>query len=98
MTRHEFIKLFARSTGLCYDRAAELVETFIECMKMALVHCNGLKFPGFGTFSVWTCSPYWRKNRLTGEQEYISKRRFIKLKLGRDLREQLNNRDGIHRI
>ena len=93
MKKKEFKKLYRELNKTEKERASEEVEIFLETMKQAFSKYPKIVFRNFGTFEVKeTKSREVFDPRGSGKVIHTKPRKFIKLKISKNLEEKLNNK------
>ena len=93
MKKKEFKKLYEDLNKTEKERASEEVEIFLETMKQAFSKYPKIVFRNFGTFEVKeTKSREVFDPRGNGEIIKTKPRKFVKLKISKNLEEKLNNK------
>jgi len=82
----------AISTQLVYPQSscADIVDSFLDTMKQALLDGETIKLVHFGTFTVRDKAPRRGRNPRTGETITIKKRQTVSFRPSKKLREQIN--------
>src|SRR3954469_11180163 len=95
MTKADLIDIVADRLKLPRGRAELLVGHIFDAMVDALRRDEGIEIRGFGSFSIRTYREYEGRNRRTGEAVHVKPKRLAFFKVGKKLRERVNNgRDG----
>src|SRR5580704_5041626 len=95
MTKSELIDaLAARRTDLTKARAELVVNCVFDAMTEALQKGDGIEIRGFGSFTVRPYKPYDGRNPRTGERVPVPAKRLPFFKVGKDLKELVNNSRG----
>lgn len=91
MTKADLIDLIAERTKLPHGRAELLVCQMFDSMVDALCRGEGIEIRGFGSFSIRSYKEYQGRNPRTGEAVYVRPKRLAFFKVGKELRERVNN-------
>lgn len=90
MTREELIKAVERiHPQLGRDEAAIVILTLFSSMKEALVHGEKVEIRGFGSFKIRTHKAREGRNPKTGEQVFVTSRRTLLFRTGKELNERI---------
>ena len=77
--------------GEANGKAEQLVNTVFEAMVDALQRGEGIEIRGFGSFTVRHYKAYEGRNPRTGEPVHVAPKRLPFFKVGKELREIVNN-------
>ena len=91
MTKADLIDLVAERLKLPRGRAELLVGHVFDCMVEALRRGEGIEIRGFGSFSIRDYREYEGRNPRTGEAVHVRPKRLAFFKVGKELRERVNN-------
>ena len=92
MTKSELIARLAAQNPSLYHRDIErLVSTVFETITEALVAGDRVELRGFGAFSLRDRRSRIGRNPRTGESVSVSAKRMPFFKMGKGMRERLNN-------
>ena len=95
MTKADLIDIIADRLKLPHGRAELLICQMFDAMVDALRRGEGIEIRGFGSFSIRTYREYQGRNPRTGEAVHVRPKRLAFFKVGKELRERVNNgRDG----
>jgi integration host factor subunit beta len=94
MTKADLIDLVAERTKLPHGRAELLVCQMFDSMVDALSRGEGIEIRGFGSFSIRAYKEYQGRNPRTGDAVYVRPKRLAFFKVGKELRERVNNGRG----
>src|SRR5882672_6178931 len=94
MTKADLIDVVAERTQLPRGRAELLVGQMLDCMVDALKKGDGIEIRGFGSFSIRAYREYEGRNPRTGEAVHVRPKRLAFFKVGKELRERVNNGGG----
>ena len=91
MTKADLIDLIAERTKLPHGRAELLICQMFDSMVDALRKGEGIEIRGFGSFSIRAYKEYQGRNPRTGEAVAVPPKRLAFFKVGKELRERVNN-------
>ena len=91
MTKADLIDLIAERAKLPHGRAELLISQVFDSMVEALVRGEGIEIRGFGSFSIRSYKEYQGRNPRTGEAVHVRPKRLAFFKVGKELRERVNN-------
>src|SRR5689334_6024537 len=91
MTKADLIDIVADRTKLPRGRAEVLVGQMFDSMVEALRRGEGIEIRGFGSFSIRSYREYQGRNPRTGEAVHVKPKRLAFFKVGKELRERVNN-------
>jgi integration host factor subunit beta len=91
MTKADLIDLIADRLRIPRGRAELLVGNIFDSMVEALQRGEGIEIRGFGSFSIRTYREYEGRNPRTGEAVHVRPKRLAFFKVGKELRERVNN-------
>ena len=97
VTKSELVQAVSeRSPDLTRRHAEMVVNTIFECMRDALVEGDRIEIRGFGSFHVRLRGPRTARNPRTGAVVDIQEKRVPFFKVGKELRERVNEpADGL---
>lgn len=91
MNKSELIEALAQDIGVPHREAAAITNTIIDTMTDALAKGDSIEIRGFGSFVIKNYESYEGRNPKTGKKIKVSPKRLPFFKVGKDLREQVNN-------
>lgn len=91
MTKSELIEAMAARSDLTKARAELVVNCVFDTMTEALQRGEGIEIRGFGSFTVRHYEEYSGRNPRTGEPVPVPAKRLPYFKVGKDLKELVNN-------
>ena len=94
MTKADLIDLIAERAKLPHGRAELLICQMFDSMVDALCRGEGIEIRGFGSFSIRAYKEYQGRNPRTGEAVHVRPKRLAFFKVGKELRERVNNGRG----
>ncbi len=92
MTKSELIDAMAARANLTKARAELVVNCIFDAMTEALERGEGIEIRGFGSFTVRPYKAYSGRNPRTGEPVPVPAKRLPFFKVGKELKELVNNR------
>jgi len=90
VNKQELIAKIVKDTGLTKTAAAGAVESLLDGVKKSLKKNNAVTFVGFGTFQTAQRKARTGRNPQTGAAVKIPKRRVVRFKAGKALKDTLN--------
>jgi len=91
MTKADLIEAVAKATQLSKKDAEEVVNTFLESIIDSLNRGQGVELRGFGSFRLRDRGPRIGRNPRTGENVSVPAKRVPYFKVGKQLKEMINN-------
>ncbi|MCL4140625.1 UNVERIFIED_CONTAM: hypothetical protein GTU68_041729 [Idotea baltica] len=91
MNKSELVEQLAERSKMGNLQAEEVVNLIFDQMKKALSGGKRIEIRGFGSFTVKDYESYWGRNPKTGEKIWVAPKRLPTFKVGKELRERLNN-------
>lgn len=92
MNKSELIERLSQKTDLGHLQAEDVVNLMFDKMKNALTNGKRIEIRGFGSFVVKDYESYWGRNPKTGEKIWVQPKRLPAFKVGKELRERLNEK------
>ena len=89
MNKEELISAVSVMMEVSKSKAAEAVTATFQSIKNTLAEGEEVKLIGFGTFSVSERKSINGRNPRTGEQITIPATRYVKFKVGKQLKESV---------
>lgn len=90
MNESELIETLAEDIDLPIREAASITNTIIDTMSNALAGGDSIEIRGFGSFVVKEYGSYTGRNPKTGEKIKVSPKKLPFFKVGKDLRERVD--------
>jgi integration host factor subunit beta len=90
MTKADLIAVVADKLKFPWARAELLVDQIFSCMTEALQQGEGIEIRGFGSFTVREYKAYEGRNPRTGDTVHVKPKRLAFFKVGKELRERVN--------
>lgn len=94
MNKSELVEALAADSGLTYKKAEEIVSLIFDGMAETLAGGGRIEIRGFGSFVVKDYKPYVGRNPKTGEVINVRPKRLPFFKVGKELRERVNQVDN----
>ncbi len=91
MNKSELIEALSIQKDLTYKRAEEIVNLMFDSMAEELVNGGRIEIRGFGSFVVKDYKSYTGRNPKTGEAIQVKTKKLPFFKVGKELRERVNN-------
>ena len=91
MTKSELIERISESIKLPNGKAEHIVNCIFDSMVKALQEGEGIEIRGFGSFTVREYKAYEGRNPRTGDTVFVAPKRLPFFKVGKDLRERVND-------
>ncbi len=92
MNKSELIEALSRDIDLPHREAAAITNTIIETMTEALAQGDSIEIRGFGSFVIKDYGTYEGRNPKTGEKIKVRPKKLPFFKVGKDLREMVNQK------
>ncbi len=90
LTRKDLAEAVANRLGYPQSSCADIVDSFLDTMKNALLDGETVKLVHYGTFTIREKSPRRGRNPRTGESITIKERQTVSFRPSKKLREQIN--------
>ncbi len=87
MTKADVVARISSQTGLTKTDVRDVVEGFLDAVRMSLAKNDPLEIRGFGTFSVISRAPRKARNPRTGAEVNIPARKQPVFKPSRELKK-----------
>ena len=94
MTGEQLNRILAQKEGISQKKAKEIVDIIFQSMTESLATDDRVDIRGFGTFKVKKYGGYTGRNPKTGEAVRVKPKRLPNFKVGKALKERLNNGYG----
>ena len=94
MNKSELVEALADQKDLTYKKSEEIVNIVFDSMAETLIRGNRIEIRGFGSFVVKDYKAYVGRNPKTGEVIKVKPKRLPFFKVGKELRERVNNGEG----
>jgi integration host factor subunit beta len=91
MTKADLIAVVAERLKFPWGRAELVVDQIFESMVESLKRGEGIEIRGFGSFTIRLYKAYEGRNPRTGETVHVKPKRLAFFKVGKELRERVNN-------
>lgn len=92
MNKSELIEALAEKINVPIREAGSITNALIDTMSEALAKGDSIEIRGFGSFVVKEYGSYTGRNPKTGEKIKVSPKKLPFFKVGKDLREQVNQK------
>ncbi len=90
VTKSQLIDRIALRANIPRKRAEKVVNCVFETMADSLIEGSRIEMRGFGSFAVKKYPSYMGRNPRTNEPVFVPEKRAIKFKVGKKLRERIN--------
>ncbi len=90
MNKSQLIKTLSDRRNISPDEAAMIVNTFFDSIKDSLKNGDRVEIRGFGSFKIKEYQGYQGRNPSTGEIVQVKPKRLPFFRVGKDLKEYLN--------
>ena len=94
MTKSELIEAITTRGEITKARAELVVNCVFDTMTESLQRGEGIEIRGFGSFTVRPYKSYTGRNPRTGQAVEVPAKRLPFFKVGKELREIVNNSSG----
>ena len=91
MNKNDLIKKLSERSNIPSNAAKVIVNTIFDSMKESLEKGEGIEIRGFGSFTVRKYGGYKGRNPQTGDLVDVPPKRLPHFKVGKELREKVNN-------
>ncbi|NLY42002.1 MAG: integration host factor subunit beta [Desulfovibrionales bacterium] len=91
MNKSELIQTVAEKIKISNDEAANMVDTFFESMREAMLRGDRIEIRGFGSFKVKSYEGYTGRNPKTGQSVQVKPKKMPFFKAGKGLLDYLNS-------
>jgi integration host factor subunit beta len=92
MNKSELIEELANRSDLKLKVSETIVNMIVDNMKNALLNEDRIELRGFGSFHIEYYKGYTGRNPKTGESIEVGKKRLPFFKVGKDLKERINQK------
>ena len=90
MNKSQLIKTLSDRQEISLDEASVIVNTFFDSIKDSLQSGDRVEIRGFGSFKIKEYEGYQGRNPSTGEMVRVKPKRLPFFRVGKDLKEYLN--------
>ncbi|HIJ90285.1 MAG: integration host factor subunit beta [Desulfobulbaceae bacterium] len=90
MNKSELIEALAEEMHVPLRDASSAVTTILDAMADALANGESIEIRGFGSFVVKEYDSYFGRNPKTGEKIKVKPKKLPFFKVGKELKEQVN--------
>ncbi len=94
MNKSQLIEVLAKQEGLTLKKAELVVNIFFDGVSDGLASGERAEIRGFGSFKVKEYEGYTGRNPKTGEVIEVSPKRLPFFKVGKELKERVDEFDG----
>ena len=91
MNKSELVESLANNKNLTYKKAEEIINLIFDSMSDTLVKGGRIEIRGVGSFVVKDYKAYMGRNPKTGEVIQVQPKKLPFFKVGKELRERVNN-------
>ncbi len=91
MNKSELIEKLAMKSGLNVMQSEEIVNLIYKKMRETMVHGGRIEIRGFGSFVVKEYQSYQGRNPKTGEKIPVPPKKLPFFKVGKELKERIDN-------
>lgn len=91
MTKADLINVISEKAGITRVKAETVVNTVFDSMVEALLKNDRIEIRGFGSFVNREYEAYRGRNPRTGEVINVEQKRLPFFKVGKELKEDINN-------
>ncbi len=91
MNKSELIEALAEELKVPLRDASSAATTILDAMADALANGESIEIRGFGSFVVKEYGSYYGRNPKTGEKIKVKPKKLPFFKVGKELKEQVNN-------
>jgi len=90
MNKSQLIRTLAERRSISLEEASTIVNTFFDSIKETLLQDRRVEIRGFGSFKMKHYEGYQGRNPSTGEMVRVQPKRLPFFRVGKDLKEYLN--------
>jgi integration host factor subunit beta len=94
LTGEQLNRLLAQEEDISQKKSKEIVSLIFESMSESLAENDRVDIRGFGTFKVKNYEGYVGRNPKTGATVRVAPKRLPNFKVGKALKERINNHPG----
>jgi len=94
VNKSELIELLATRSGMNVIQAEEVVNLIYRKMRDTMMSGGRIEIRGFGSFVVKEYQAYQGRNPKTGEKIAVPPKKLPFFKVGKELKERIDNFDG----
>lgn len=95
ITKQDFVEKIAETSGIKQSTVKAVIHSFLNEIVLEIAKNNRLEFRDFGVFEVRGVAGRMAQNPKTMEPIQVPPKRKVKFKIGRLMREGMNNKDKI---
>jgi integration host factor subunit beta len=90
MNKSQLIRTLAERRSISLEEASTIVNTFFDSIRETLLEDKRVEIRGFGSFKMKHYEGYQGRNPSTGEMVRVQPKRLPFFRVGKDLKEYLN--------
>ncbi len=90
MNKSELIEKLAEKMGISARESNSIINTIVDTMENSLADNKPIEIRGFGSFIIKEYESYTGRNPKTGEKIKVAPKKLPFFKVGKDLREKVN--------
>ena len=94
MNKSELIEALAEEMNISLRDSSSATNTILDAMADALANGDSIEIRGFGSFVVKEYDTYYGRNPKTGDKIQVKPKKLPFFKVGKELKEQVNNSKG----
>jgi integration host factor subunit beta len=94
MNKSELIEALAEEMKISLRDSSSATNTILDAMADALANGDSIEIRGFGSFVVKKYDTYYGRNPKTGDKIQVKPKKLPFFKVGKELKEQVNNSKG----
>ena len=91
MKKADLIEALTSELNLSLRTAISILDTILDSITDELVNGGNVEIRGFGSFTIKHYKPYEGRNPKTGKKTYVKAKKLPYFKVGKELREAVNN-------
>lgn len=90
MNRSGLIEVLSKESNITKNKAEQIVEVVFDAMAQALMRAERIEIRGLGNFVVRNYDAYIGRNPKTGEKVQVPSKKLPFFKVGKDLKEMVD--------
>lgn len=91
MNKSGLVDALSIKKKMTYKKSEQIVNLIFDAMSQALIDNDRIEIRGFGSFMVKDYRAYMGRNPKTGEVIQVHKKKLPFFKVGKELRERIDN-------
>ena len=91
MNKSELIETLSKDLNLPPQTVSNIISTILDSITNTLANGDNVEIRGFGSFSVKHYESYTGRNPKTGEETVVKEKKLPVFKVGKELREAVDN-------